>query len=79
MKKFKTMFIINQCAYWSIYLIKSFIIWELNNPFQWIIDIPTYSESDRFQILFSILMVIGIETFIAKEGMNEDGTFAKTT
>ena len=77
MKKFRTMFVINQCVYWSIYLIKSFVIWELNNPFQWIIDIPTYDDMQRFLIIFYILFIIGVEVFIAKNGMDENGKFIK--
>lgn len=73
MKKFKTMFIINQCIYWSVYLIKTFIIWEWKNPFQWIIDVPTYDEMTRFMLIFYILFFIGVEICVAKNGMDENG------
>lgn len=38
--------------YIMIYLIATFVLWEFRNPFQWIIDIPTYDEKSRFAILF---------------------------
>jgi len=33
------------------YSIWVFTIWELYNPFQWIIDLPTYEWTDRFMLL----------------------------
>ncbi len=38
--------------YTVIYLIKTFIIWEFKNPFEWIINLPSYDPGDRFLILF---------------------------
>jgi len=38
-----------------IYLIIAFVTWEFFNPFQWIIDMPTYSSVIRFHILFLVL------------------------
>jgi len=41
--------------YTIVYLVKTFIIWEFTNPFQWIIDLPTCTEGMRFMILFYFL------------------------
>lgn len=41
--------------YLTVYLIASFVKWELSNPFQWIIEIPTYTGGTRFMILFYFL------------------------
>lgn len=73
MKKLRTILIFNSIVYWSIYLIKTFIIWEFNNPFQWIIDLNIYSETNRFLIIFYILFIIGVEIAIAKYAMNNEG------
>lgn len=37
------------------YLFKSFIVFELNNPFEWIINIPHYTRSTRVSILITFL------------------------
>lgn len=42
---------INIIAYATIYIIFSFVMWQLKNPFQWIIDIPTYEPPERFCLL----------------------------
>jgi len=49
----KAMFITNIITYLGIYLIKTFVMWELTNPFQWIIDLPTYDSAHRAAILFT--------------------------
>jgi hypothetical protein len=46
---------ITLCLYTIFYLFVSFIIFEFKNPFQWIVNIPIYNETNRFHILFSIL------------------------
>ena len=64
------MFIINSVIYWFIYIVKSFIEWDLSNPFQWILDLP-YDYDLRvcslgilfFDIVFVRVMVI--EIFLA--------------
>lgn len=40
----------------AVYFIKTFIIWEFTNPFQWLIDIPNYTQEVRVCILFSYLI-----------------------
>ncbi len=47
MKLFLTNFLVNICVYFIVYFIKSFVIWDLTNPFQWIIDIPKYDAEQR--------------------------------
>jgi len=48
----KTTFII----YCIVYFLTSFVLWELKNPFQWIIDLPTYDYYQRFTLLFMIIL-----------------------
>lgn len=38
-----------------IYLVRAFIIWDLQNPFNWIINIPKYTPETRFIILFYVI------------------------
>ena len=63
-KYLKRCLIANTAVYWSVYLCKSFIVWELRNPFQWIIDLPEYNQDVRFSILFFVLFIVSIEGFI---------------
>ena len=63
-KYLKRCLIANTAGYWSVYLCKSFIVWEFRNPFQWIIDLPEYNQDIRFSILFFALFIVGIEGFI---------------
>lgn len=52
--------------YAIIYLIKSFVLWAFANPFQWIIDLPTYSSDARSLILlFYIIYALGVYSIIA--------------
>lgn len=54
-KKLKLILIgqtITICLYTLVYLCRSFILFEFTNPFQWIVDIPTYTSSQRGEILF---------------------------
>ena len=43
------------CLYTLVYLCKTFIMFEFTNPFQWIIDIPIYTNTERGNILFYVL------------------------
>ncbi len=49
--------------YSIVYLYNTFVIWQLKNPFQWIIDIPTYQNESRFFILFACIFYQTILTF----------------
>jgi hypothetical protein len=48
-------FIFTISLYTFIYLFKVFTDFYFSNPFQWIIDIPTYKNEDRGFILFGFL------------------------
>lgn len=39
------------------YLIKTFVIWEFENPLKWVIDIPNYSNDTRAGILISYVFL----------------------
>ncbi len=52
--------IISSINYLIVYLIRSFIIWQFNNPFQWIIDIPTEGREYRMVVLFCVTLYYGI-------------------
>ena len=56
LKQLKVIFII----YLIVYSGYTFSIFEFKNPFQWIIDIPSYSNGDRFFLLFGWLLVNGV-------------------
>jgi hypothetical protein len=47
---------ISVIVYIIIYLVRAFVIWDLINPFQWIIDIPIYSEDTRLSILGALII-----------------------
>lgn len=48
---------------WLIwYLTVAFTLWELYNPLQWIIDIPTSESKHRFAVLLSYLCYQGCLT-----------------
>lgn len=56
MKQFiKSFMLVHWIATTSIYLlyytIKTFIIWKFTNPFQWFIDIPSYTPDYRGNII----------------------------
>ncbi len=70
-KTLKLNFYLNVCEYTIVYLIKSFVIWEFKNPFEWIINLPTYAAQDRFMIFFIIVMWQGMQIlFIHPKGIN---------
>lgn len=43
--------------YALVYLIKTFMIWQFENPFKWFIDIPTYTVEERGNFLAGLLAV----------------------
>lgn len=45
------------------YLIKTFVIFQFTNPFQWVIDIPTYKESTRLIIAFYYVLYLALKIF----------------
>lgn len=67
MKKFvKQNLLTTFILYVLIYFIKTFVTWEFNNPFQWIIDMPKYEAESRGSILiiyiFYQIVLLGIFT-----------------
>ncbi|MBL4654175.1 MAG: hypothetical protein JKY53_15125 [Flavobacteriales bacterium] len=59
----------NVMTYTVIYFIGTFVVWEFRNPFQWIIDLPTYENEHRFFIFLSVLIYYGI-LFAIATGIN---------
>lgn len=53
-KVLKIMSLNTLVLYVLCYLIKTFVIWELTNPFQWILDLPVRDETYRVMTLLSI-------------------------
>lgn len=77
MKRFIQHATVNIVLYTVVYLIKTFIIWQIENPFKWIIQIPTYSGEARFGILFFycflqffIFLCFKYTTLVADENNN---------
>ena len=69
MKTIKIQFSITTFFYTAVYLFKTFVIWEFTNPFQWIIDIPTYTDFNRFMILFYVLFYYTSSIIIIKSNV----------
>jgi len=60
----------NITEYTIVYLFKTFIIWEFTNPFNWIINLPSYDGVIRFGILFCILIWQGMQIQFIKDYLN---------
>ena len=52
MKIFYKHILVTLGIYLFCYAFYSFCIWELRNPIEWIIKIPTYGQSQRGVLLF---------------------------
>lgn len=52
LKRVLKIFTINVIAYFVIYLAKTFIIWEIENPLKWIMNLGNYSIPVRTSIVF---------------------------
>lgn len=82
MSKIKTALLrnsgLNVLEYTLVYLVKSFVIWEFTNPFQWIIDIPTYQPDTRGLILFAIALWQGIQIMFCWPGTELNKEFSKS-
>ena len=60
-------------GYAIIYLCKSFVIFEFTNPFQWILDVPSYDGIQRFNILGMYMLWMFFKClfiFLAKTNKN---------
>ena len=62
-KSIKRTMIVTVAAYLFVYVCYSFTVFEFKNPFQWIINIPTYQTEERFGIMVGFLMYYGISFF----------------
>ena len=69
--------VITIALYIVIYIITSFVMWDIKNPFQWIIDIPKYKPEDRGMLLWSYflyhLFLVMFFTPFNKKTLNEKG------
>jgi hypothetical protein len=65
-------FLLTSALYTIYYLGRSFVIWDFENPFQWIIDIPIYNYEGRTLILFCYLFYQGIQIFAIYQYLNPD-------
>lgn len=57
---FRNCIITTALLYTAVYLSATFIMWEWKNPFQWVIDLPTYDGESRGAIFVSFIMYWGI-------------------
>lgn len=57
--------------YSAAYLIKSFIIWEITNPFEWIINIPNYSSNERGMTLLCCITLQLVQISTIAQRVNE--------
>lgn len=63
---FKTVFLFTSSLYTVVYMCVTFVIWEFRNPFQWIIDIPTYDLDGRGKVLCCVIFYYLLAFFYAK-------------
>lgn len=62
---------ITAILYALVYLTKSFIYWDLTNPFWWIINLNVLSSTDRCLILFYVAFYyIALYSFMFKKYNN---------
>ena len=64
MKKIFLQFKINSSIYIICYAVKTFIIWEFTNPFEWIINMGTYDPSTRGGILLFYVIFNGFAALV---------------
>lgn len=72
MKIIKISLAISATLYAIVYIGYSFVEWEIKNPFQWIIDIPTYDPMARFAIMCCVVMYYGILFVVAIDISKQD-------
>lgn len=66
MKNFRVYYYIYLAQYAIVYFVYTFVAWRIDNPIQWILDIPTYDGNTRMAILLMALMLACANSFIAK-------------
>ena len=65
MRKVVGHILISISVYIILYSLYSFIIWELQNPFLWVLDLPNAENLERVVILMSVLIYQFFMRFIA--------------
>ena len=68
---FRKIWLVNICIYLVVYTIWTFVMWEFRNPFQWIIDIPTYNYEHRGMGLFAFALYYFFLTLILSDKEKE--------
>lgn len=61
------MWLVTITLYTILYFIFSFVQWNFYNPLQWIIDIPNYTELQRFGILSGWILYWFVLYSLSKE------------
>ena len=61
------------------WLLLSYMSWELLNPFQWLINMPTYDSNTRGTMLFWGLAYLGCAGCIVGGWLDSTGKFKKGT
>jgi len=72
----KTLLKIYSICYWTVYFVKSFCIWELRNPFEWVFNIPN-DEQLRLSLSMAGFLLIFFSIAIYKMFLYPDGKFKK--
>lgn len=54
-------------SYFLLWLIGSFIAWDLGNPFAWVPEVPTMEDEGRMAILFGFACVVAVKWIIIHE------------
>lgn len=63
-KAIKTFVMVVSSIQWTYYAGKTFVIWEFTNPFQWIVDIPTYDQNTRCMMcVFGVFYLVIVYFF----------------
>lgn len=68
----KLQFGISVILYTLAYAVRSFIIWDFRNPFQWVLDIPIYSNDTRgmilfFWVIYQAILILAVTEFLKKD------------
>jgi hypothetical protein len=74
--KTSTLIKIYSTIYWGSYAIKSWLNWELTNPFQWMLDVPT-DESLRGMVLGTAFLALVFGGIIYHYILDDNGKLAK--
>lgn len=59
--------VIHWSAYLFVYICITFGMWEFKNPFQWVIDLPTWRVDMRVGVLLGLIGWFAFIRVIAKD------------